>query len=406
MLDGSSGVRFGPHGHRGSALHGTFTEAHVMAVVQAICDYRRHEGVSGPLFIIRDRQVLSEPAFITAVEVLAANGIATIVDQADRCTPTPLLSHAILTHNRGRTTHPADGIVISTASGASEDGGIGYQLPTGAPADAEAAGRINRRANRQLADRLRRVSRVPYERAGRAGTIHRHDFVDAYVDDLASLVDIDAIRRAGLRIGIDSTGTSAACWAQIADEHGIDIERLPHGAAAHRDPAARVDLAVVVNADACEYCVATRGAGAMPRRKRWRSFAITRVRGAPACSVIAACRGLLLFCRRIVLQHLRDGFGQILLLLLRLRFGVNRLAGDGSEDERFRRRRVHVERELADIDRRRGPRRHAAAAAVPAGPIPPRTIAPPGVERRVLLLLTDTGLVADKEVRCVAFGLG
>jgi phosphoglucomutase len=264
MLDGSCGVRFGPHGHRGSALHGTFTEAHVMAVVQAICDNRRHDGVSGPLFIIRDSQVLSEPAFITAVEVLAANGIATIVDQADRCTPTPLLSHAILTHNRGRTTHPADGIVITTSSGASEDGGIAYQLPTGAPADAEAAGRINRRANRQLADRLRRVSRVPYERAGRAGTIQRHDFVDAYVGDLASLVDIDAIRRAGLRIGIDSTGTGAACWAQIADEHGIDIERLSHGAAPHREPAARVDLAVVVNADACEYRVATRGAGAMP----------------------------------------------------------------------------------------------------------------------------------------------
>src|SRR5271165_3497953 len=184
-------VSFGTSGHRGSSLHGSFNEDHILAITQAICEYR---GKNGPLFLAKDTHALSEPAFASALEVLAANGVEVMVDQELGYTPTPTLSHAILTHNRDRTEALADGIVITPSHNPPEDGGFKYNPPNGGPADTNATKWIEDRANAILGDGLREVRRVTYERALQANTTHRHDYVSEYVDDLGAAVDLDVIR--------------------------------------------------------------------------------------------------------------------------------------------------------------------------------------------------------------------
>jgi phosphoglucomutase len=218
-------VSFGTSGHRGSSLRGAFNEAHVAAMTQAICDYRRGQGTSGPLYVGKDTHALSGPAFTTAVEVLAANGVVTMVDQDGGATPTPVISHAILSHNRGRASGLADGIVITPSHNPPEDGGFKYNPPHGGPADKDVTRWIEERANRFLSSDLAGVARIPYERARGAATTRPHDYVGSYVGDLASVVDMDAIRSAGLRIGVDPLGGAAlAYWAPIAERYGVPLE--------------------------------------------------------------------------------------------------------------------------------------------------------------------------------------
>jgi phosphoglucomutase len=223
--DRTQRVSFGTSGHRGSSLRGTFTEAHVLAITQAICDYRRGVGTNGPLFIGKDTHGLSEPAFRTALEVLAANGVDVMIDDAGGYTPTPAISHAILTHNRGRDSGRADGIVITPSHNPPEDGGFKYNPPHGGPADTDVTRKIEESANLQLADGLAGVTRIPFARALRADTTHKYDYVGSYVNDLPSVVDMDAIRNAGLKIGVDPLGgASVAFWRPIIERHGLDIE--------------------------------------------------------------------------------------------------------------------------------------------------------------------------------------
>jgi phosphoglucomutase len=217
-------VSFGTSGHRGSSLRRSFNEAHVLAVAQAVCEYRRAQGTSGPLFLGLDTHALSLPAGRSALEVLAGNGVVTLVDAADGYTPTPVISHAILTWNRGRTHGLADGIVISPSHNPPPDGGIKYNPPHGGPADTSATGAIQDRANSLLADDLRQVERIPYERARKAATTRGHDFLTAYVDDLPAVVDLEAVRDAGVRVGADPLGgASVAYWARIAERHRLEI---------------------------------------------------------------------------------------------------------------------------------------------------------------------------------------
>jgi phosphoglucomutase len=221
----SERVSFGTSGHRGSSLRGSFNEAHVLAITQAICDYRSDQGTHGPLFLGRDTHALSEPAFSTALEVLAGNGVDTMVDAQDGFTPTPAVSLAILTHNRGQARRRADGIVITPSHNPPDDGGFKYNPPSGGPADTDVTRWIENRANALLAAGLHDVERVPAPRARQADTTHPFDYVETYVNDLASVVDMDAIRGAQLRIGADPMGgASAAYWAPIAERYGIDIE--------------------------------------------------------------------------------------------------------------------------------------------------------------------------------------
>jgi phosphoglucomutase len=223
--DRTQRVSFGTSGHRGSSLRGTFTEAHVLAITQAICDYRRGVGTNGPLFIGKDTHGLSEPAFRTALEVLAANGVDVMIDDAGGYTPTPAISHAILTHNRGRDSGRADGIVITPSHNPPEDGGFKYNPPHGGPADTDVTRRIEESANLQLSDGLAGVTRIPFERALRTKTTHKYDYVGTYVNDLSSVVDMDAIRNAGLKIGVDPLGgASVAFWRPIVERYGLDIE--------------------------------------------------------------------------------------------------------------------------------------------------------------------------------------
>ena len=218
-------MSFGTSGHRGSSLARTFNEAHVLAITQAICDYRKSQGIGGPLYLGRDTHALSVPAFMTALEVLAANGVLTAIDDENGCTPTPAISHAILTHNRGRTSGLADGIVITPSHNPPEDGGFKYNPPTGGPADTGITCWIQDRANELLASGAWRVPRVPYQRARQAGTTHAYDYVGAYVEDLASVVDMDAVRGTGLRIGVDPLGgASLAFWHAISETYGLGIE--------------------------------------------------------------------------------------------------------------------------------------------------------------------------------------
>jgi phosphoglucomutase len=223
IVDRSQRVAFGTSGHRGTSLAGTFNEAHVLAITQAICEYRRRAGTSGPLFIGRDTHALSQPAFETSLEVLAANGVDVLIDPADY-TPTPVVSHAILTYNRSRTTGRADGIVITPSHNPPEDGGFKYNPSHGGPADTDVTRWIEDASNRLLSSGLENVPRIAYERARRAPTTRTHDYVGAYVADLDTVVDMDAIRRAGLKNGVDPLGgASVGYWRPIAERFGIDV---------------------------------------------------------------------------------------------------------------------------------------------------------------------------------------
>jgi phosphoglucomutase len=220
----SQRVAFGTSGHRGSSLRRSFNEAHVLAVAQAVCEYRKAQGTTGPLFLGLDTHALSLPAGRSCLEVLAANGVETRVDAADGYTPTPVVSHAILTCNRGRREGLADGIVVSPSHNPPDDGGIKYNPPHGGPADQGATGWIQDRANALVAADLQGVARVPYQRARRAPTTRGHDFLGSYVDDLPAVVDLDAVREARVRIGVDPLGgASVAYWGRIAERHRLDL---------------------------------------------------------------------------------------------------------------------------------------------------------------------------------------
>jgi phosphoglucomutase len=215
-------VAFGTSGHRGSAFAGSFNEAHILAISQAVCLYRQKVGVDGPLFLGMDTHALSEPAFASAIEVLAANGVTTMIDQAGGYTPTPVISHAILTYNKGRTSGLADGIVISPSHNPPEDGGFKYNPSHGGPADTDVTGWIQDTANAILAGGLHGVMRLPYERARKTACIQAHDYITPYVADLANVVDMEAIAGAGVRIGIDPLGGAAVhYWAPLIERYGL-----------------------------------------------------------------------------------------------------------------------------------------------------------------------------------------
>ncbi|MFI6902288.1 phosphoglucomutase (alpha-D-glucose-1,6-bisphosphate-dependent) [Nonomuraea sp. NPDC050394] len=211
-------VAFGTSGHRGSALKSAFNEDHILATSQAICEYRAAQGVSGPLFLGIDTHALSEPARVSALEVFAANEVEVRIDSRDGYTPTPAVSHAILTHPG------SDGVVVTPSHNPPADGGFKYNPPNGGPAGTDATGWVQERANALLAAGLKGVRRVPYTRALEAETTRRHDFMGAYVDDLPSVLDLDAIRGAGVRVGADPLGgASVAYWAEIAERHRLDL---------------------------------------------------------------------------------------------------------------------------------------------------------------------------------------
>jgi phosphoglucomutase len=217
-------VAFGTSGHRGSAFSNSFNEAHILAISQAICLYRHQQGIDGLLFLGMDTHALSEPAFVSALEVLAANGVEVMVDRDAGYTPTPVISHAILTYNRGRATGLADGIVITPSHNPPEDGGFKYNPPHGGPADTDVTRWIEDRANALLADRLRGVSRISYTKAKAAATTHPYDYIDAYVGDLGSVIDMEAIRGARLKIGAHPLGgAGVAYWGPISARYGFDV---------------------------------------------------------------------------------------------------------------------------------------------------------------------------------------
>src|SRR6266852_5210424 len=220
----SQRVAFGTSGHRGSAFHAAFNEDHILAVVEATCRYRHQAGIDGPMFLGRDTHGLSLPAFRSALEVLAAHEVDVKVDAADGYTPTPAISHAILTCNRGRHEHLADGIVITPSHNPPEDGGIKYNPPNGGPADTDVTGWVEAEANRLLETGMSGVRRMPYERARQAPGIRPHDYVATYVDDLATIVDLDAVRAAKLKLGVDPLGgASVAYWQAIAERYRLDL---------------------------------------------------------------------------------------------------------------------------------------------------------------------------------------
>jgi phosphoglucomutase len=279
-------VAFGTSGHRGTSLDGSFTEAHVVAISAAVCRYRSEQGTSGPLYLGRDTHALSEPAFRTIVEVLAAHDVDVVVDAGGGYTPTPVISHAILTHNRGgsRARPPAaDGIVVTPSHNPPGDGGFKYNPPHGGPADTDVTGWIEREANRLLEQGLDDVARVPFDAAAVTG----RDYVSAYVDELGSVIDLDAIRRAGIRLGVDPLGgASVAYWQAIGERHGLDLEVVnpdvdptfrfvpldwdgkirmdcssPYAMARLRDIADRFDVAFANDPDADRHGIVTPSAG-------------------------------------------------------------------------------------------------------------------------------------------------
>jgi phosphoglucomutase len=218
-------VSFGTSGHRGSPLRGTFTEAHILAITQAICDYRRSQGTEGPLYMGKDTHALSAPAQRTALEVLAANGVETIIQRDDDVTPTPVISRAILVYNRGRRQHRADGIVITPSHNPPEDGGFKYNPTHGGPADTDVTRWVQDRANALLRGGNTGVKRVPFATAIKAGTTHEEDFVLPYVEDLRNVIDMDAIRAAGRRLGVDPLGGAAVhYWGPINEIYGLDVD--------------------------------------------------------------------------------------------------------------------------------------------------------------------------------------
>ena len=217
-------VSFGTSGHRGSPLRGTFNEAHILAITQAICEYRHQQGTDGPLYMGKDTHAVSEPAQRTALEVLAANNVDTIIQQDDGITPTPVISRAILVHNRRRQGHLADGIVITPSHNPPEDGGFKYNPPNGGPADTDVTRWVEDRANELLRARNAGVKRIPFAKAIRSATTHQEDFVLPYVRDLKNVVDVDAIRGAHLRLGVDPLGgASLPYWEPINSIYGLDI---------------------------------------------------------------------------------------------------------------------------------------------------------------------------------------
>jgi phosphoglucomutase len=222
--DPSQRVVFGTSGHRGSSLSRSFNEDHILAVTQAICERRGHAGATGPLFLGMDTHALSEPAYRSALEVLAGNGVEVRVDRDGVCTPTPVISHAILSYNRGRKEGLADGIVITPSHNPPEDGGLKYNPPNGGPADTGVTREIEARANAILVAGGGEVRRIPYERAAMAGTTDSYDYVGSYVADLGAVLNLVAIRGAGIRIGVDPLGgASTAYWEPIADRYGLDL---------------------------------------------------------------------------------------------------------------------------------------------------------------------------------------
>jgi phosphoglucomutase len=227
VTDPGQRVAFGTSGHRGSSLAHSFNEAHLVAITQAICEYRTRQGIGGPLFLGRDTHALSEPAWATALEVLAGNDVTVLIDDRDRFTPTPAISHAILRHNEGRGADDpgrADGIVVTPSHNPPTDGGFKYNPPHGGPADTEATSWIAERANELVRDRLTQVRRVPLARALAVDSTARHDYLGHYVDDLPRALDLDAVRDVGLSIGADPLGgASVDYWAAIAERHRLDL---------------------------------------------------------------------------------------------------------------------------------------------------------------------------------------
>jgi phosphoglucomutase len=224
MADPEQQVSFGTSGHRGSALRGSFNEAHILAITQAICDYRRSQGTDGPLFLGKDTHALSEPAQRTALEVLAANGVETVVEATAPSTPTPAISRAILVHNRGRKTGLADGIVVTPSHNPPEDGGFKYNPPNGGPADTGVTRVVQDRANELLRGGNAGVRRTPLAQARAAATTHEQDLLRPYVNGLSEAVDLEAIRSAGVRIGVDPLGGAGLpCWDPIREAFGLDL---------------------------------------------------------------------------------------------------------------------------------------------------------------------------------------
>ena len=221
--DPAQRVAFGTSGHRGSSLKTSFNENHILATTQAICDYRRSAGLTGPLFIGIDTHALAEPALASAIEVFAANGVEIMIDEHGGYTPTPVISHAILCYNKGRSSGHADGVVITPSHNPPEDGGYKYNPPHGGPADTDATGVIEKRANQYLKDAMKGVARMDYGKACKSPLVHRHDYVGPYVADLDKVVDMALIKSAGVRIGIDPLGGAAVhFWQPIADRYGIN----------------------------------------------------------------------------------------------------------------------------------------------------------------------------------------
>ena len=225
LSDPTQMVSFGTSGHRGTPLRGTFTESHILAITQAICDYRRMQGTDGPLFMGKDTHALSAPAQITALEVLAANGVETIIQSNDRVTATPVVSHAILVYNRGRQDHLADGIVITPSHNPPEDGGFKYNPTNGGPADTDVTKWVEQRANDLLRANNVDGKRMPYSQAMKAANTHEQDFVLPYIKDLKNTVDMDAIKHAGLKLGVDPLGGAfAPYWDQVNSIYGLEIQ--------------------------------------------------------------------------------------------------------------------------------------------------------------------------------------
>ncbi|MDY6953570.1 MAG: phosphoglucomutase, alpha-D-glucose phosphate-specific, partial [Thermodesulfobacteriota bacterium] len=225
VADPSQRVAFGTSGHRGSSFNKSFNENHVLAISQAIAEFRKSQSITGPLFVGMDTHALSEPALATAVEVFAANGVTAMVQKGLGHTPTPVISHAILTYNQGRTSGASDGVVITPSHNPPEDGGFKYNPPTGGPADTETTAIIQERANQILASGNKEVRRTPLDKAMAAGTTHEYDYMGPYVKDLAHVIDLDVIAAAGLKLGADPLGgSSVAFWDPIAEQYGLNIE--------------------------------------------------------------------------------------------------------------------------------------------------------------------------------------
>jgi phosphoglucomutase len=217
-------VAFGTSGHRGSALQKAFNEWHILAITQAICLYRKLQHTDGPLFLGMDTHALSMPAFASSLEVLAANGVEVVIAEGDEYTPTPVISHAIITYNHGRKTGLADGIVITPSHNPPDDGGFKYNPPNGGPAETDVTDWIQATANQFLESALQGIKRIPFEQALRNPTTHRHDFLSSYVSDLANVIDMDSIRRAKVNMGVDPLGGAGVhYWARIADQYKLDL---------------------------------------------------------------------------------------------------------------------------------------------------------------------------------------